>query len=132
MVQKVVQDLVVGIQKVAPGYRVDADTARVVQDPTLSFKHPWPNDREYMDNPEGEVLFVTSMSSTVVYCLMEDFYVRDEVAYPLKDLDALISASLPVSNPTRHSMGGDMHTRGVATPSGVSIVDIDDNGHPIM
>lgn len=60
MVRKVTQDLVDDIQKAGPWYQVDADTSRVVQAPILLFKHLWPSDRNYMDNPGGEVLFVCS------------------------------------------------------------------------
>lgn len=50
------------------------DTTQVVQAPTLLYKHPWPNSREYMDSPEGEVVFVCFRSSTEMSCLMEDFF----------------------------------------------------------
>ncbi|KAI5662974.1 hypothetical protein M9H77_22297 [Catharanthus roseus] len=44
VVQKVIQDFVVDIQKVAQWYQVDADTARVVQAPAPLFKQPWSSD----------------------------------------------------------------------------------------
>lgn len=65
----------------------------------------WPSNREYMDNPEGVVLFVRSGYSMEVSCLMQDFFVRDKVAYPPKDLDISASSFLPLSNPTGHSPG---------------------------
>lgn len=75
VVQKLVQDLVANIQKASPWYQVDTDTARVVQALAPLFKHPWPSDQNYMDNPEREVLFVRSESSAKVSYLMEEFFV---------------------------------------------------------
>lgn len=51
MVQKVIQDLIVDVQRTTVGYQVYANTAQVIQAPTPSFMHPWPNDRDFMDNP---------------------------------------------------------------------------------
>lgn len=53
------------------------DTARVVQAPTPLFKHPWPSDRNYMDNPEREMLFFRFVFSMEVSYLLEDFFVQD-------------------------------------------------------
>lgn len=71
-----------------------------------------------MDNPEGDVLFVSSVSSTKVSCLMKDFFVWDEVACPPKDSDTSTSAPLPTSEPTVYSVSGKTDESGIAPPRG--------------
>lgn len=57
------------------------------------------SDQNFMENLEGEVLFVLSGSSMEVSYLIEGFFVCDEVAYHPKDSDASISVPLTTSIP---------------------------------
>lgn len=78
------------------------------------------------------MLFVCSGPSREVSCLMEDFFVRDEVAYPPKDSDASTLVHLPASEQVEHSACENAYTNSVAPPSRVSVMDINDDGYPPM
>lgn len=101
IVQKVIQDLVANVQRATPGYQVDANTAQVIQAPASLCWYPWLSDRDATDDPNSEVLFVHSGTITEVFCLLEDFFVREEVACPPKFFMLLLLHSLQFPHHSR-------------------------------
>lgn len=54
------------------------------------------------------------------------------MAYPPKDYDASVSTSISALEPVGHYAEEDADARGVPPPSGVYVVDIDDDSRHFM
>lgn len=127
VVHKLIQDLV-DVQRTAPRYQVDADTAQVIRAPAPPYKHLLPSDRNALDDLDDEVLFVCSEAVNEMFCLLEDFFVHEVTAYPPKNSSA--STSAPLSIPIGLEDPVDIDEDGCAIQLEESLKDVHGSDHP--